>query len=242
MYITLKEGKMYYKITGQGVPVIFLHGWGEDSSTFDEINIEGIQKIAVDFLGFGKSDDPIHPLYTIDYLYHIYTLVNELNIKDPIILGHSFGGRIAIKYASYFNNQKTILVSSAGIKRHNFGYYKKIYSYKVKKRFYFIFNKKKYNYLIKNSGSYDYKKAKPVMKDTLKNVVKEDLRGFLPRIRNKTIIFWGTEDKETPYSDALLMNSLIKDSVLVPFYESGHFSFKTEKEKFSRILEGFIND
>ena len=238
--------KINYNIYGKGNPLILLHGWGTSSNTFSNLALILEKKYEVhliDLIGFGKSEEPFKAFSLSDYVYFINDYIIRNNIKKPIILGHSFGGRIAIKYASMFKNiDKLILVDSAGIKkRFSLKKWIKIKIYKFKKKWYKLTRDiNKYNHLITNSGSYDYKNASNIMKATLSKIICEDLKNHLKDISVETLIIWGKDDKETPYKDALKMNKLLKNSGLVTLENTGHFPYLESKYEFNSILMNYL--
>lgn len=243
MYFETKDGKMYYEIIGEGKPVLFLHGWGQSLNTFkkvSEILKDDFQIILLDFLGFGMSDSLEEVISLNNYVTHIESFIKFLKIQSPIIVGHSFGGRVAIKYTAMNRVDKLILVDSAGIREKKLKKTIKIYKYKLLKRLYYIFSKEKYFELTKNSGSQDFRKASPVMKGVLIKVVNEDLKKYLKLINVKTLIIWGIFDKETIFSHGQIMNKYIKNSKLISFYNSGHFPYIDEEQKFIREVKEFL--
>ena len=129
---------VYFKKEGNGSPIILLHGWGVDSSCFDDLMDslkEKYQVFAIDLPGFGKSVEPSDYYVLEDYVGLVEQFVNDKKLANPIILGHSFGGRIAIRYASRHRVSKLILVDSAGMKPKNYVKVKlKIMIYKLKKK------------------------------------------------------------------------------------------------------------
>ncbi|MDE5962022.1 MAG: alpha/beta hydrolase, partial [Duncaniella sp.] len=83
--------------------VILMHGWGCDHTTVASIERVasscGYRVINVDFPGFGDSQEPTDVWGVEDYTRQIEALTKDLGIKSPILLGHSFGGRVGILYA-----------------------------------------------------------------------------------------------------------------------------------------------
>ncbi len=242
------ELKINYNIIGTGPPIIMLHGWGANYHTFDYLANtlkDNFTIFLIDLPGFGMSDEPRYIYDLNNYVHFLHTFIEELQIDSPILLGHSFGGRIIIKYASRYNDiSKIILIDSAGIK-HKMPLSKKIQilKYKFLKKYYRITkNITKYNELINSSGSIDYINSTPIMKGVLSKVVKEDLKKYLKKIKNETLIIWGKEDLETPYSDALYMNKTIKNSGLVTIEESGHFPYLERKKYTSIIINKYLED
>lgn len=235
-----------YQIYGQGSPLILLHGWGANYHTFDYlINYlkNNFTIYALDLPGFGQSDEPPIPYNLSNYVNFLVTFINELQITKPIILGHSFGGRIAIKYASINSNiDKLILVDSAGIrKKLSIKKRWQIIRYKLLK---FYYKKKKdiakYNQLIKVNGSPDFVSASPIMKGTMSKVIKEDLKKYIRKITTETLIIWGKDDTETPYSDAQYMNKHIKNSGLVTFDNCGHFPYLEKRNYFHIVIGKYL--
>lgn len=246
MFYHSKYGRVYYDIIGSGNFVVFLHGWGQDSTTFNHIYNElknHYTILAIDLPGFGQSEKPNQVLSLNEYQEVLRELIVLLDITNPIMIGHSLGGRIALKYCYQYKDIKQLfLISSAGIKpKRSFGYYYKVYQYKIKKKVYKFF--RLYSLLEKlqsNSGSPDYKEAPPIMKKTLSLVVNEDLRKILKYIDVETIILWGIYDDITPYSDALIFQKKIKNSTLVTFYQSHHFPYISEKRKFIKVIKKYL--
>lgn len=239
MYYKYKGQDIYYEITGVGPHLVMLHGWGVNSNSFSEI-VKSIktkyQVITIDLLGFGMSDEPHQPLTLDEYTESIYLLLSEIGVDCPIILGHSFGGRIAIKYARLHTVSSIILVDSAGIRHRSLKIRYKIISYKIKKHIYRIFRPKKLKELMNNTGSSDYRNATNIMKKTMSNVINIDLKNDIKKLKCETLILWGFNDQVTPIEDAHFINQNVKASKLIIFYNSGHFPYLDEQDKFTKIL------
>ncbi len=236
---------VYFDKQGKGDPIILLHGWGVDSSIFNDlVNIlkEKYLVYSIDLPGFGKSEEP-SDYYTLDdYVELLHLFIIDKNIESPIILGHSFGGRIGIKYASLYHANKLILVDSAGLKPKNYLQIKcKICIYKLKKKWYKLTkNVIKYNDLLINSGSSDYKNASQVMKKTMTYVTKEYLDQHLKNIICDTLIIWGKKDDVTPYYNAIKLKKKIKNAGLVTLEGVGHFPFVESKKTFNKIIKSYL--
>lgn len=89
-------------------------------------------------------------------------------------------------------------------------------------------------------GSDDYRAATPVMRETLVNLVNEDLRGELSNIKQPCLLLWGENDDQTPLADGQLMAELIPDAGLVVFPNSSHFAFLENRERFKTIIKTFL--
>ena len=94
-----------YNLISNGKNVIlFLHGWGLDKNSFDCVIkkiYSNISIMSLDFFGFGNSETPEKYFDTYEYAYHVFLLISELNFENLIIVGHSFGGRIAIILSAF---------------------------------------------------------------------------------------------------------------------------------------------
>ena len=91
------------KVSGEGEPVLLLHGWGCTNEIFKDI--EAILSTCYrtynfDFPGFGASGEPTSIWGVEEYTRMVETFVKENNISQPALIGHSFGGRVSIVYSS----------------------------------------------------------------------------------------------------------------------------------------------
>lgn len=230
--------------------VILMHGWGCDHTTVASIERVasscGYRVVNVDFPGFGDSQEPTDVWGVKDYTRQIEALTKELGIKSPILLGHSFGGRVGILYASRNQVEKLILVDAAGIKpKRSLKYYWKVYSFKAVKRLMYLFlgkdaAEKRLDAKRAKAGSSDYANASPMMRRILSKVVNEDLTDCLHLIKAPTLLIWGENDTATPLSDAQKMEKLIPDAGLVSFSGCGHYSFLDNPIQFAAVLRSFL--
>ena len=240
-----------YKVSGEGANVLLLHGWGGSLNVFDKVHEaleSNFKTYAIDLPGFGKSDPPTEVWGVEKYTQCIEKFIQELNIDNPILVGHSFGGRISILLSSRNSVNKVILVNSAGVKpRREFSYYVKVYSYKFLKQ---INKIPLINALVEdifdatqiNLGSKDYQAAKGIMKNVLVKVVNEDLKHVMPKIKSPTLLIWGENDTATPVGDAEIMEKLIPDAGLVVFKGAGHHSFLDKFRDFNLVVNSFLEE
>lgn len=218
-------------------PLVILHGWGVDSNIFCDIVKEiKYYVITIDLIGFGKSDSPLSPFFLEDYVNQVNQLITYLGLTNITLLGHSFGGRIAIKYNYYYNIQKLILVDSAGIVHNRFKTKMKVLKYKLKKKIYKLISKEKYNVLVTSSGSKDYLASTLIMKQTMSKIINVDLVKYCKGSVTPTLIIWGLFDTETKVKDAYKYYESFKNSKLRLFYNSSHFPFLEEKNRFIRVI------
>lgn len=244
---------VYESFNGFKNTVFLIHGWGMDHYTFKKI-YKDIEKrynvICIDLIGFGESDMMKDAFSLDDYSEMINCLIEtynkKYNLENLYLLGHSFGGRVIIKYLNnYYSDliKGIILCSSAGIKNKSLKKYYKIYKYKLKKKVYKFLSyislryKRKLDFLVNNSGSRDYIGLNSVLKQTMSKAVGEDLFNKLKNIKVKTILTWGRNDSVTPLKEAYLFKKEIKNSKLIVFENSGHFPYIDEENKFIGVID-----
>lgn len=241
--------ELSYSVEGEGDAVVLLHGWGCDKSIWKS-SIEALRSnfrvVAVDFAGFGASEEPKTIWGVEEYTCSVEALLKELNIQSPTLVGHSFGGRVSILYASRNEVKRVILTDAAGVKpRRSFSYYRKVYTYKLLKRALpLLIGEKKAQMLLDQrrakSGSSDYNRATPMMRAILSKCVNEDLCYAMPKISAPTLLFWGDMDTATPISDAHKMAKLIPDAGLVVAEGAGHFAFLERPGLWLETLKSFL--
>lgn len=242
--------RVSYDVLGSGPSMIVMHGWGCNSSTVASIATIASERHTVyniDFPGFGNSPEPQQVWGVEDYTHMLENFVDALDIKNPILLGHSFGGRVGILYSSRNLVEKLILVDAAGVKpRRSLRYYIKVYSFKAGKYLIrLLYGKNRAESRIEamrqRRSSADYAAASPKMRAILSKVVNEDLKSVMPSIKAPTLLIWGTDDTATPLHDAKIMERLIPDAGLVAFDGCGHYSFLDNPYGFASVLRSFIN-
>lgn len=243
-----------YQISGNGDPVLLLHGWGAQIESFAPV-IFALQKyrkvIALDLPGFGKSGFPQEPWTVADYMEFTAAFLHALGEEKVDVLCHSFGGRITILLATKYPEMagKIVFVDSAGIRpRRTLKYYCKIYSYKLAKQ---IANVKWFSGFLrvfgvdvqkkmKNAGSTDYKNLPDCMKKTFVNVVNQDLSGYLKDIKSPSLLIWGENDTDTPVWYGQKMEKTIADAGLVILKDAGHYSYLDQFPQFIAVVNSFF--
>lgn len=252
MYINLTDVRLNYIQSGEGQNVILLHGWGANIGAFRPVH-EHLAKhfnvYSIDFPGFGESQEPPEPWGVEDYTDLLREFITKLKIDNPILVGHSFGGRVSIYYAAKYGGiKKIILVDSAGIKpKRNPSYYIKVYTYKACKNILKLPGLRKHADTIltkikTKTGSADYRNVSGVMQQTLVKVVNEDLQHLMPKIKVPTLLIWGENDEATPVSDGKRMEELIPNAGLVVLKNAGHYAYLDQLHQFLIIVDKFLEE
>lgn len=250
MYITLNNQEIYYQKLGSGNDLILLHGWKQDVSSFHNIS-EILKKHftlwLIDLPGFGRSENPKQDFTVEDYANLVYEFIKANKISKPILLGHSVGGRIGIVLSAKYPESisKLILEDSAGIRPKKGLISFLIYSLAKTFRFLVpnIFGiKNLLRYKFYKSRESDYLTAGK-LKGTLTNILKEDLSVYLSKIKNPTLIIWGSNDpnQESSPRNARIMYKKIPFSKLEFIEGAGHFPHLTHPQEFLYYVIDFAS-
>lgn len=251
MYFKFEKYKIFYKKYGtSNNTILILPGWGETRETFKYIIDYFKDKYTIyilDYPGFGNSPFINKELTIYDYALIIKSFIEKLQIINPTIIAHSFGGRITSILSGYYKIKinKIILIDVAGIKRRkSLKVFLKEKIYKLLKLFTNILPEaqkiKVREYLLNIFASTDYKNIPLNMHKTFKNIIKEDLKKYYKNIEEETLIIWGEKDIDTPLKDGYLLNKIINNSGLIIYKNKTHFSYLEEIYKTNLIIEKFI--
>ncbi len=239
MKLKIKDVNVNYIQYGEGKDVILLHGWKQNIEMMKPIgdNLANKFKITIlDLPGFGESDEPLYPWDLNDYKEMLEILIAKLKINNPILIGHSFGGRLAINYSSNNKIEKLVLFGSP-IRPE-----KKKDSLKVKT----LKTLKKLpgmsgiaEEMKKHIGSRDYRNASKIMRQVLVNVVNMDLFETAKKIKAPTLIIWGDSDTEANIEDAKLLENNLQDAALIVL-PGTHYAYLENLLQVSSILNNFL--
>ncbi len=254
MYIDIDGYNINIKITGVGEETcVMLQGWGTTLEVYDSVADalgDRYRFIQFDLPGFGGSDEPREPWNVDAYADFFCKLMEKLEIKKAVLIGHSYGGRVIIKLAARdslpFEIEKIVLVDSAGVMPERSASQKfKVKLYKIKRTF--LMSKPVHamfpeviDYWMSKQGSEDYRNASPMMKKCLVMAVNEDQREELPQVKQDTLLIWGDLDDATPIGDAKIMEEKIPDAALVVLEGTGHYSFLEKPQQFRGVIRSYL--
>ena len=222
--------------------LIVLHGWQSSKEKWtkvkENLEREGIKVIVPDLPGFKEETKLSQPWNLDNYVEWLRKFSS--NKEKFFLLGHSFGGRIAIKFSIKYPEEikGLILVSSAGIKPKK----RLVSNFVSLKKFSFLpgysfLRKLFYKFIVKRT---DYLYVDGILKETFKKVIERDLTSVLSQIKAKTLILWGQRDKITPISNAYLMKEKINDSRLEIMKGIGHTPYSEDPETLAKKILDFI--
>lgn len=232
MFITAGGAELEYEKheTDSDKTVVFLHGWGGGLFSF-----AGAYGAAVGWgvnavnLAFPKTVPSYFGIY--DYAACVAEAIEKMGVVDPVIVGHSFGGRVALILAARGMAQKLVLTAAAGMKpRFSMARAVKISAYK---------RKKKAGKPLDGYGSKDYNNLVPEMREVFVRVVNAHLENLLPYIKCETLLFWGRNDADTPPYMAKRLHRGIKNSRLV-MTDGGHFAYLDNNYEFVNELKSIV--
>ncbi|MCW8837241.1 MAG: alpha/beta hydrolase [Thiovulaceae bacterium] len=210
------------------VDMIVLHGWGSNKALMKKSfakYMDRFRHIYIDLPGFGGSTCN-QVLQTNDYARIVELLMIHLNAGKDIIIGHSFGGKVA----TFLSPSVLVLLSSAGIVWPK--------SLKVKAKI-AVFKTLKILGLSKLRSHFvaqDAKELNEPMYETFKNVVNEDFTYEFENYSGKALVCWGDKDTATPLKSGYKIDELIKDSEF-ELYNGEHYFFMDHASDISKKIE-----
>lgn len=214
--------------------MIFLHGWGQDSSFFKELASAYNGKATchlLDLPGFGKEPAPTEAWSVSGYADFVASYCRENKIEQAVLVGHSFGGKVSALLAVQAPElvHAVIMIASSGLKK------KRSSGFKLKAFFLRMLGKlarlsdtvfkTNLRTVYRNKfGSADYRNAQGVMKDVLVKTVSEDIGDKVTAIKVPTLLIYGEKDGETPPEIGQRYNQLIDKSEYVCLPRQDHYS------------------
>lgn len=220
--------------------IVYLHGWGQNiemmkpiADPFDEeFNI-----VIIDLPGYGQSSEPTYIWSLDDYVDCIKTILDSINVSNPILIGHSFGGKISLLYASKYDVKKLVLFGSP--------YKPEITKVSLKLKVLRTLKKvpglnKLEGFAKKHIGSTDYKNASDTMRKIMVEHINLDITEFVKQIKCPTLLVWGTLDDAVPIARAEELEKLINDAALIVYDGCTHYAYLERLNQTINILWNFL--
>lgn len=223
-----------------GNTVVYLHGWGQNIQMMkpiadpfsDEFNI-----VIIDLPGFGESSEPTYTWSLYDYVECVKQLLDSLDVVEPTLVGHSFGGKISLLYASKYDVKKLVLLASP-FKKEVQKESLKLKTLKALKKVPGI--NKLEGFAKKHIGSTDYKNASENMRKIMVEHVNLDLTEEVKKINCPTLLVWGTMDTAVPVERAYELEKLIKDAGVVIYEGCTHYAYLERLNQTINVLWNFL--
>ena len=240
MIKNIKDVDINYIDYGKGDnTLVFLHGWGQNIEMMKPVGdkLKNNRIIIIDLPGFGDSPEPNTIWSMYDYADMVHELLDSLDVSNPILLGHSFGGKISLIYASKYKTNKLVLFGSP--------FKQNIKKLSTKTKVLKSLKKvpglnKLEGFAKKHIGSRDYKQASPFMRKILVDHVNLDITEEVKKIKCPTLIIWGTLDEEVPIEDAYELEKLISDAAVIEYPGCSHYAYLENLGQTVNIIKNFI--
>ncbi|MDE0606318.1 MAG: alpha/beta hydrolase [Acidimicrobiaceae bacterium] len=198
------------------VPIIYLHGWGRSRNDFAQVAGQR-PGMLLDLPGFGSSAQPPVAMGSAEYAAEVLAAISEWTDSERVLLvGHSFGGRIALQSAATApQSVRGLIIAGTPLFRTK-SHSRPPLAYRAARRLHRLglasgarleSTRKKY-------GSADYLAASGVMREILVKVVNESYETELAQIRCPTAFVWGRADSAAPVEDARRAQQIVEGSIL----------------------------
>lgn len=240
----------YSACRGSGPNILFLHGWKQNRHSWDTVveNLKGdFTCWTVDLPGFGDNPRPNASWTPAHYANWVAQFIKKNAIGHPVIVGHSFGGRIAVVLASNprhygINNASFIFYATPGF-REALPFSKSItqaLGRAIKKTWLPLNKAKLFLKLRDRLSSADYRESEE-LRDIFLATINYDLRSAMQHITNPVLLIWGEEDAEVPITIGQAMKHAITDAELKIIPDAGHFAHRENPSLFAGIIRSFTH-
>jgi pimeloyl-ACP methyl ester carboxylesterase len=248
MKIIVDNLALEYEKEGNGPAVLMLHGWQDSLRTFDTLNVylkAHFTLVKLDLPGFGQSETPPAPWNLNAYTGLVGNFLLKLRISDvEAIIGHSFGGRVAIKglATGTLKAGKLVLIASGGIsKRRKLRnmFFSALAKMGKVMTFFLPFWRQQMKWRLYLATGSDYLEA-GVLRETFIKVIEEDLQDSAKQLALPTLLVWGENDSETPIEDCRIFSKSIKGSQTFVISGAGHFVHQEKTTEVAEAIRKFI--
>ena len=231
-------GRFFGDTFGDGRPrVLALHGWRRTHRDFAKV-LEGVDALAVDLPGFGSTPEPPEPWGSAQYADALTSLLDELT-QPAVVLGHSFGGRVAVHLAASRPDAVKALILTGVPLRRTGGGPKPALSFRLARALNRrgVVSDARMEELRERYGSEDYRAAKGVMREVFVRVVNETYENELGRITCPTELVWGDDDTAAPLDAATWAVGVLADAKLTVVEGAGHLTPLTIPDQLRTAVE-----
>ena len=228
--------------------LIILHGWSLDHLKLQQWKILrdmlSERGISSEMLKIPGLSAPLNEVWDLDN--YVAWLDKELTGKEKVILlGHSFGGQISVRYTAKYPHKVSslILVDSAGIRDHSFLATLKRNGFRVMAKIGKIFfnNELFRKVLYKLARERDYQNAPPLLRRTMSQILDAEVVDDLPKIKCPTLLIWGKDDKVTPLFLGQIFQETIPNNKMKIIEGARHSPQYTHPEKVANMVAEFLS-
>ncbi len=232
----MSENPIQFKKLGtHGESLLMLHGWQHSQANLLDLAkflSKDYQVYLLDLPGFGKTPMLSEEASTADYVQYVKQFIEQEKIT-PILIGHSFGGRISVKLAALYPEilaEKLVLIGTPGFPQRKTLWqttrlkFLKYFSKTLKFIDQIVRTSFFKNYFVPKFGSSDYQRAGELRKLLVKTV-NENLSEYAVKIKQKTLLLWGANDTQAGIEQANAYQQAIANSELRVLAYQGHEPF-----------------
>lgn len=232
--------------------VVILHGWNLSGDRFEPLALVlrkmGYRVFTPDFPGFGSEPAPKKPWHVVDYAEFLMEYLHKYRIHMPLIIGHSFGGRVALKLIQLYPKvaRALVLTGTPGFS-----------PVPTKKLLFFIaiskiggmlfalpvlnvFADRARRFVYYIAGAREFLHAKGSMRQTFKYIVQDELTTAMSKVTIPCLLVWGEFDAIVPLPIAERMQEAIPNAQLKVIPESDHAVPFKEPELFTSYIADFF--
>ena len=253
-YSTINGLRCAWIVAGTGPALLLLHGWGASLELMwplaEQLAIAGFRVYAPDLPGFGASEAPPSAWSVRDYANFVLEFLDEQELQQVDLGGHSFGGRISLMLGaeSAQRIRKMLLFNAAGLRRQQpLLARSRLKLYQTARSMLRGLQLAAVSEVLgewyhRRYASADYRAAQGVMRPTFVRVVSEDLRPYALRVGPPTLLFWGDLDVETPLWMGKALEAAIPDAGLIVWEGAGHYSYLDRIADTARVVSHFLRE
>ena len=251
---------IFYTDTGEGFPVVFLHGFCETSDIWSGIQSQlskTFRVITIDLPGFGGSPLLNYTFSLEDVAKEIKTFVDSINLTKYVMIGHSMGGYITLAFSKLYSDQ----LSGIGL------FHSSVFEDEKENKE----NRTKLIEFIKANGvrtfvktfipSLFYKENVNTLSDVIRNLKKSaektqpesviryasamrDRPGseeFLNKFKKPVMFIVGEEDPRVPLTKSFEQIIMPENSHVLRLAETGHMGMFEKPDETTNFIEGFLH-
>jgi len=220
------DGTLFGELLGpEPARVLALHGWRRTHEDFRPA-LGGLPVLALDLPGFGASPPPPEAWPTADYAQAVAQVLGELE-RPVVLVGHSFGGRVAVHLAASRPDDVAAVVITGVplLKTERSGRPSKPpWRFRLGRSLHRrgLLSEERMEALRRRYGSEDYRAATGVMRDVLVRAVNETYEHQLRAIGQPVELLWGARDTAAPPAVAEAAGALLADARVTVLEDAGH--------------------
>lgn len=214
--------------------IVILHGWNLSGSRFTDLAVtlrqKGYRVFTPDLPGFGEEEAPKRAWHVVDYAEFVKRYLDRHGIRKPIFIGHSFGGRVTLKFAELYPSNVSAIILSGTPGFSPVPKRKLLLFMTLAKIGGFVFSippltllsdwARRWLYYV--AGAREFLRAEGPMRQTFKNIVQDNLVSSMESIRVPCFLLWGEYDVIVPVPIAYQMQTVIPTAKLKIIPEVDH--------------------